>query len=238
MRVVFSSPMSARSMVLIVADDDADCRELVTVLNHQPAYKVVGPLPAPEALRFCDQVIPAVVLVHADLRDITAAEFCGLLRGRANGTRFSSLRFGPVRGADAASASAVGHVDECVSQSDRGAVSARLETLARDISNDDDRPVDQYRGRHLQAQFKRVEVIVDGVRIDLTPRELALLRFLVTHTNRVLGRADVLGQVWHNENDGRSRTVDVHIRRLRMKLGVAGTQIQTVPGVGYRFTED
>ena len=61
---------------------------------------------------------------------------------------------------------------------------------------------------------------------------------LVAEVNRVLGRADVLGHVWRNENDGRSRTVDVHIRRLRMKLGAAGKQIQTVPGVGYRFTED
>ena len=54
----------------------------------------------------------------------------------------------------------------------------------------------------------------------------------------MLERADVLGHAWHNENDGRSRTVDVHIRRLRMKLGVAGKQIQTVPRMGYRFSED
>jgi len=102
----------------------------------------------------------------------------------------------------------------------------------------DERPIDHYRGRHLEAHFDRVEVVVDGVRVDLTRRELALLRFLVTHTNRVLGRADLLGHAWHNENDGRSRTVDVHIRRLRVKLGAAGQQIQTVPRVGYRFSED
>jgi DNA-binding response OmpR family regulator len=61
---------------------------------------------------------------------------------------------------------------------------------------------------------------------------------MVTHRNRVLWRADVLEHVWHNENDDSSRTIDVHIRRLRMKLGMAGNQIQTVPRIGYRFSED
>jgi len=97
--------------------------------------------------------------------------------------------------------------------------------------------VTQYHGRHLNAHFDRVEITVDGIRVDLARREMALLQFLVTHPNRVLKRGDILGHVWRNENDGRSRTVDVHIRRLRFKLGAAGKQIQTVQGVGYRFNE-
>ena len=56
--------MPDRSTVLIVADDETDCRALVGVLSHQPAYEVVGPLAALEALRFCARAIPAVVLVH------------------------------------------------------------------------------------------------------------------------------------------------------------------------------
>jgi DNA-binding response OmpR family regulator len=98
--------------------------------------------------------------------------------------------------------------------------------------------VDHFSGRHLRARFDRVEIIVDGARVDLTRRELALLRFLVSHRNLVLGRPDLLQHVWMNENDGRTRTVDVHIRRLRMKLGAAGRQIETVPGIGYRFNEE
>jgi DNA-binding response OmpR family regulator len=84
----------------------------------------------------------------------------------------------------------------------------------------------------------RLEILVDGTRIDLTRRELALLRFLVTHVNRVLGRADILAHVWVGQNDGRSRTVDTHIRRLRVKPGAAGRQIQTILGLGYRFSEE
>lgn len=96
----------------------------------------------------------------------------------------------------------------------------------------------RFEGRHLAARFDRVEVLVDGERVDLTRRELALLQFLVTHANRILGRPDILAHVWQGQNDGRSRTIDTHIRRLRMKLGAAGRQIQTIPGVGYRFTEN
>ena len=58
------------------------------------------------------------------------------------------------------------------------------------------------------------------------------------HANQVLRRADILGHVWRNENDGHSRTIDAHVRRLRMKLGAAGKQIETVSGIGYRFRED
>jgi DNA-binding response OmpR family regulator len=230
--------MPDRSTVLIVADDETDCRTLVGVLSHQPAYEIVGPLAALEALRFCARATPAVVLVHVELRDITAAELCALIRARANGAQFTSLLFGPAREERVTTASAFALSEGYISPADVTAAPARIEALARQAGQDDERPIAHYRGRHLEAHFERVEVIVDGVRIDLTRRELALLRFLVTYTNRVLGREDLLGHVWHNENDGHSRTVDVHIRRLRMKLGAAGKQIQTVSRVGYRFSED
>jgi DNA-binding response OmpR family regulator len=230
--------MPDRSTVLIVADDEADCRALVGVLSNQPTYEVVGPLVALDALRFCAKATPAVVLVHVELRDITAAELCALIRTRANGTQFTSLLFGPSRDDRATAASALASPDGYLSPADLMAAPARIEALARQAGQNDERSIAYYRGRHLEAHFDRVEVIVDGVRIDLTRRELALLRFLLTYANRVLRRDDLLSHVWHNENDGHSRTVDVHIRRLRMKLGAAGGQIQTVPRVGYRFSED
>jgi two-component system, OmpR family, alkaline phosphatase synthesis response regulator PhoP len=98
--------------------------------------------------------------------------------------------------------------------------------------------VEEFHGRCLNVWFERVAILVEGARVDLTRRELRLLQFLVSYPNRVLDRHDILTHVWHDENDGRSRTVDVHIRRLRVKLGAAGKQIQTVPGLGYRFSEE
>jgi DNA-binding response OmpR family regulator len=109
----------------------------------------------------------------------------------------------------------------------------RLQTLVgRAGVSDEDVLVRHYEGRHLRARFDRVEVVVDGVRVDLARRELALLQFLVTHPNRVLARSDITAQVWRNRYDKASRTIDTHIRRLRVKLGGAGRQIQTVPRLG------
>jgi DNA-binding response OmpR family regulator len=94
-----------------------------------------------------------------------------------------------------------------------------------------------YRGRHLVADFDAVAVSVAGTSIRLTRREFDLLRFLVQNRNRVLSRERLLERVWGYEQTVETRSVDVHIGRLRSKLGEAGTQIETVVGLGYRFVE-
>jgi two-component system alkaline phosphatase synthesis response regulator PhoP len=129
--------------------------------------------------------------------------------------------------------------DAYVSAADVLTLHHRLQSLVgRAGVSDEDVLVRHYEGRHLRARFDRVEVVVDGVRVDLARRELALLQFLVTHPNRVLARSDITAQVWRNRYDKASRTIDTHIRRLRVKLRGAGRQIQTVPRLGYRFSED
>jgi DNA-binding response OmpR family regulator len=172
------------------------------------------------------------------LKDISAGEFSTLVRSRANGARASILFFGTPRGRRAVSPAALPPADGYIAQADAAGIVERIESLARQSAGADANGlVKHYRGRHLEAHFDRVDVTVDGVRVDLARRELGLLQFLVTHPNRILNRTDILGHVWRNENDGRSRTVDIHIRRLRVKLGAAGQQIQTVQGLGYRFNE-
>lgn len=94
-----------------------------------------------------------------------------------------------------------------------------------------------YRGRHLVADFDAVAVSVAGKAIRLTRREFDLLRFLVQNKNRVISRDRLLERVWGYEKTVETRSVDVHIGRLRSKLGEAGTQIETVVGLGYRFVE-
>jgi len=82
------------------------------------------------------------------------------------------------------------------------------------------------------------EVTVGGRPVSLTYREYELLRFLMTHPGRVHTRSALLNQVWGYDYFGGTRTVDVHVRRLREKLGLeAAEQIETVRNVGYRFIE-
>ena len=79
------------------------------------------------------------------------------------------------------------------------------------------------------------ETKVDGARIQLTLKEFNLLLFLMENPGMVLDRERILSTVWGYSFDGENRTVDVHIRHLREKLGAEGWRIETVKGVGYRF---
>jgi DNA-binding response OmpR family regulator len=88
----------------------------------------------------------------------------------------------------------------------------------------------------LRMNMSTYEVWVDNLRIELTYKEFELLKFFVAHRRRVFTRMELLDQVWENDYFGGTRTVDVHIRRLRAKLGDRiGNLIQTVRNVGYRF---
>ncbi|MHB8841365.1 MAG: response regulator transcription factor [Candidatus Aquicultor sp.] len=83
--------------------------------------------------------------------------------------------------------------------------------------------------------FDSYEVAIDGLPLDLTFKEYELLRCLITNRGRVYTRDQLLSNVWGYDYYGGARTVDVHIRRLRAKLGRHESLIETVRNVGYRF---
>ena len=83
--------------------------------------------------------------------------------------------------------------------------------------------------------LKKHKVKVDGNEVVLTLKEYELLKHLMQNQNTVLTRNRLLEEVWGYDFAGESRTLDVHIRSLRQKLGTAGDLIETVRGVGYRM---
>jgi DNA-binding response OmpR family regulator len=88
----------------------------------------------------------------------------------------------------------------------------------------------------LEVDLATYQVAVDGEPVDFAFKEYELLRFLITHPSRVFSREALLNRVWGYDYYGGARTVDVHVRRLRAKLGSEhSARIQTVRGVGYRF---
>lgn len=95
----------------------------------------------------------------------------------------------------------------------------------------------QYSVGNLSMDLKKHVVFVDGKQVTLTLKEFELLGRLVQNHNIVLTRDRLLEEVWGYDFDGETRTVDVHVRTLRQKLGSAGDMIQTVRGVGYRLGE-
>src|SRR5262245_43751085 len=94
-----------------------------------------------------------------------------------------------------------------------------------------------YKGKHLTADFDAVSITVDGEAVRLTRREFELLRYMYENRNRVLSRDRLLERVWGYDRVVETRSVDVHVGRLRAKLGQAGKQIETVVGLGYRFVD-
>jgi DNA-binding response OmpR family regulator len=88
----------------------------------------------------------------------------------------------------------------------------------------------------LLIDLQNYEVMLDGIPIEMTFKEYELLKFLATHTGRVFTREALLNHVWGYDYYGGTRTVDVHIRRIRSKLGTESVDlIETVRNVGYRF---
>ncbi len=80
------------------------------------------------------------------------------------------------------------------------------------------------------------EVFTDGVQVSLTYKEFELLAFLIEHRGSVINRDRILREIWGYEFDGENRTVDVHVRTLRQKLGAHGDIIETVRGIGYKIS--
>lgn len=91
--------------------------------------------------------------------------------------------------------------------------------------------------RGLSILVRRHEVRYNGEKIELTRKEFELLLYLVENKGLVMTRNQILCHVWGYDFDGETRTVDVHVRSLRQKLGEAGDLIETVRGVGYRIGE-
>ena len=180
---------------------------------------------------------PDLIILDLNLPAVSGFEVCRTLRSRPDLPRVPIIML-----------TARTSEDDRVSGLEQGAddyvtkpfslreLSARVRAALRRGAGDGSRAL-VYRGERLNADFDAVSIEVDGQAVRLTRREFELLRFLVENKNRVLSRDRLLERVWGYERVIETRSVDVHVGRLRGKLGVAGKQIETVVGLGYRFVE-
>ena len=97
------------------------------------------------------------------------------------------------------------------------------------------KPQDELVHGSIQIRVGRHEVLENGRKVELTLKEFELLRYLMENKGIVLSRDQLLTRIWGYDFDGETRTVDVHVRTLRQKLGTSGSYIETVRGVGYRM---
>ena len=116
-----------------------------------------------------------------------------------------------------------------------GCSSAEFDARLQRLINPDPEPAELMRRGEVTINRERFEVRVRGEVLDLTFKEFELLEYLAARPGKVCSRRDLLSEVWGYDFFGGTRTVDVHIRRLRGKLGHAAHSIETVRNVGYRF---
>ncbi len=228
----------ARHRILIV-EDEQDVAELIkraVVRNGDAEAEIVAR--GDIALSAVSERTPDVVILDLNLPVLDGVEVCRILRSRADTRRVPIIML-TARGAedDRVAGLEAGADDYITKPFSLRELAARVRALLRRAGTGAEPAAAVYRGQHLSADFDAVAVTVDGQPVRLTRREFELLRFLVQNRNRVISRDRLLERVWGYDRTIETRSVDVHVGRLRNKLGAAGGQIETVVGLGYRFVD-
>jgi two-component system, OmpR family, alkaline phosphatase synthesis response regulator PhoP len=223
--------------VLIVEDE----QDIAGLIKHtlerggETDAQVVGSGDA--ALRAVTERVPDLIILDLNLPVVGGLEVCRILRSRADVPHVPIIML-----------TARTSEDDRVSGLEQGAddyvtkpfslreLTARVRAMLRRGQGADPRQ-GRYQGERLTADFEAVAIAVDGAAVRLTRREFELLQYLVQNKNRVVSRDRLLERVWGYERLVETRSVDVHVGRLRSKLRTAGRQIETVVGLGYRFVD-
>lgn len=229
--------MAEKQRILIV-DDDYNIAELISLYLTKECFetKIVGD--GEEALRVFPEFQPNLILLDLMLPGIDGYQVCRELRSTsqvpiimlsAKGEIFDKV-LGLELGAD----------DYVVKPFDAKEVVARVKAVLRRTQGKNDNAEESKKVvtyDKLEINIANYELKVNGVQIDTPPKELELIYHFASNPNRVFTRDQLLDEVWGFEFYGDSRTVDVHVKRLREKLeGVSDKwELKTVWGVGYKF---
>lgn len=224
----------AKAKILIV-DDDKNICELLRLYLEKEGFETVMAYDGEAAIKMVSSQKPNMVLLDIMLPKLDGWQVCREIRKTssvpiimitAKGETFDKV-LGLELGAD----------DYISKPFDTKEVVARIKAVLRRTAPDNNNDVKEVRYDKLVINLTNYELIVDGVQIDTPPKELKLIYHLASNPNRVYTRDQLLDEVWGFDYYGDSRTVDVHVKRLREKLeGVSPSwSLKTVWGVGYKF---
>jgi DNA-binding response OmpR family regulator len=229
----------ARRKHVLVVEDEPDVAGLIKhTLERGGDVDVEIALSGEAALTKASERLPDVVILDLNLPGFDGLEVCRLLRTRQPSAAIPIIMLtARASEADRIKGLDLGADDYITKPFSPRELAARVRAALRRGLGDAAKPADVYRGTRLVADFDAVAVSVDGQPVRLTRREFELLRFLVQNRNRVVSRDRLLERVWGYDSSVETRSVDVHVGRLRGKLRTAAHQIETVVGLGYRFIE-
>lgn len=217
--------------LIYVVEDDESIREIETIALQNSGHVVVPFADAKTFYKKLDEVYPDLILLDVMLPDENGNNIVKKLRSK------SDLKKIPVIMVTAKSTEM-----DMIKGLDNGAddyirkpfsimeLITRIKALLRRTSESKEKYIEL---GEISMDQERHLVSVAGENVELTYKEYELLKYLIINKNVVLSRDSIMQQVWGTEFEGETRTVDMHIKTLRQKLGVGGERIKTVRSVGY-----
>ena len=221
---------------ILIVDDDANICELLRLYLEKDGFDTVVANDGEQAVEYASKYSPDLILLDIMLPKLDGWQVCREIRKTsetpiimltAKGETFDKI-LGLELGAD----------DYVSKPFDTKEVIARIKAVLR-RTNDSDKgsQISEVRYDKLRINLTNYELEVNGVKIDTPPKELELIYHLASNPNSVYTRDQLLDEVWGFDYYGDSRTVDVHVKRLREKLENVSDEwsLKTVWGVGYKF---
>ncbi len=220
---------------IMVVDDDKNICELLRLYLEKEGFEVLLAYNGMQAIEMFKTSQPALMLLDVMMpeldgwqvcREIRKQSACPIIMLTAKGEVFDKV-LGLELGAD----------DYVVKPFDAKEVVARVKAVLRRSGAQDSQKKKEVQYDGLYINMENYELRVGGKQIDTPPKEMELIYHLASNPNRVYTRDQLLDEVWGFEYYGDSRTVDVHVKRLREKLDGVSDQwtLKTVWGVGYKF---
>ena len=225
---------------ILIVDDDENIAELISLYLTKECFDTMMVHDGEEALVAFDTYQPNLMLLDLMLPGIDGYQVCREIRARSNTPIIMLSAKGEVF--DKVLGLEMGADDYIMKPFDSKEIVARVKAVLRRYQPGQkmESPVEdkskrvEYPG--ISINLTNYSVIVDGQTVDMPPKELELLYFLAASPNQVFTREQLLDQIWGYEYIGDTRTVDVHIKRLREKIKDHATWgLATVWGIGYKF---
>ncbi len=223
---------------ILVIDDDASVSKLVSDVLTEEGFSVTIASCGEDGIKKVHNSKPNLVILDLRLPDMDGFQICQTLK-KDKSVSFIPIIMLTVKSAKSSTVAGLemGADDYIVKPFNQEELVARVKTVLRRAGGEEKvEEILTYGDIHLNLD--RHTVLIKGKEIDLTPMEFNLLHILVKKKGHVLNRSYLLETVWGYEYFGTTRTVDVHIGRLREKLAPLGEKIETVEGVGYKLIDE
>ena len=218
---------------ILIVEDEVNIRELLRLYLEREGYTVLEAENGVEGIKKWKSDKPDMLLLDVMMPVMDGWEVCREIRAESDVPIIMLTAKGET--ADRVSGLEMGADDYIVKPLEMPEVIARVRAVFRRMAPDD--APEKLSFDNLVIDKQAYDLVIKGKRVDAPPKEIELLYFLASSPNRVFTRAQLLDDVWGFDYFGDTRTVDVHVKRLREKLeGVSDKwELKTVWGVGYKF---